>query len=229
MAYFSKLRYNCCMENNQLLCACGCGQPVKIRRYPSQVQAKFINGHQHKGENNGNYRGGKAAKVCGVCGETFYVIPAMIDVRKTCGKDECYKVWQGLTTSARGRHKVEVKCDACGKTVYRWPSQIKDKRQIFCSDQCRDKSCGNDRANEKAHNWKGGNSAWKRKKIIERDEHKCVICGFDFFVEVHHITARSKGGTDEFHNLICLCPNHHKMADLGLVDLEPYRNYLKRP
>ncbi len=41
--------------------------------------------------------------------------------------------------------------------------------------------------------------------------------------EMHHILPVSEGGKDEFENLILLCPNHHKEADLGLISIE----YLK--
>jgi predicted restriction endonuclease len=30
-------------------------------------------------------------------------------------------------------------------------------------------------------------------------------------------------------NLITLCPNHHRMADLGIIDLEDYRDFLWSP
>lgn len=42
--------------------------------------------------------------------------------------------------------------------------------------------------------------------------------------EIHHITPVSEGGTEEASNLILLCPNHHKQADLGILD----RDYLRQ-
>jgi ribosomal protein L37E len=43
------------------------------------------------------------------------------------------------------------------------------------------------------------------KKIIE----KCVICGFDKVVDLHHLDGDKKNNSEK--NLIGLCPNHHKM------------------
>ncbi len=47
---------------------------------------------------------------------------------------------------------------------------------------------------------------------------KCVICGFDYSVESHHIIKRKDCGSDEEANLVHLCPNHHWIADFGTED-----------
>ncbi len=38
---------------------------------------------------------------------------------------------------------------------------------------------------------------------------KCVICGFDKVIDLHHLDHNHKNNSRE--NLIGLCPNHHKM------------------
>jgi predicted HNH restriction endonuclease len=43
------------------------------------------------------------------------------------------------------------------------------------------------------------------KKITE----KCVICGFDKFVALHHLDQDKSNNSGQ--NLIGLCPNHHQM------------------
>jgi hypothetical protein len=61
---------------------------------------------------------------------------------------------------------------------------------------------------EKADTWK------KRKaQVTRRDGPGCFIrsCkkgGYD----LHHLLMRSKGGTDDLHNLVRLCRDHHKEA-----------------
>lgn len=45
--------------------------------------------------------------------------------------------------------------------------------------------------------------------------------------EIHHITPIAEGGKDTADNLILLCPNHHKQADLGLIDRATLREYTK--
>ena len=43
--------------------------------------------------------------------------------------------------------------------------------------------------------------------------------------EIHHIVPVSKGGADSWDNVVLLCPNHHKQADLGLISPEELRGY----
>ena len=43
------------------------------------------------------------------------------------------------------------------------------------------------------------------KKLTE----KCVICGFDKFVALHHLDQDEKNNSET--NLVGLCPNHHSM------------------
>ena len=45
----------------------------------------------------------------------------------------------------------------------------------------------------------------------------CAYCGFNEFVEVHHIKPRKGGGRDEPNNLILLCPNHHRLVHKGVI------------
>lgn len=39
---------------------------------------------------------------------------------------------------------------------------------------------------------------------------KCMICGFDKIVDLHHLDGNRKNTSRD--NLIGLCPNHHRMA-----------------
>ncbi|MBI2144432.1 HNH endonuclease [Candidatus Woesearchaeota archaeon] len=49
------------------------------------------------------------------------------------------------------------------------------------------------------------------KEVFDKLPKKCLICGFDKIFDVHHLVAKSKGGSHTLDNLIVLCPNHHKM------------------
>lgn len=44
--------------------------------------------------------------------------------------------------------------------------------------------------------------------------------------EIHHIIPVSEGGTEAPDNLILLCPNHHKQADLGIITAEQLKEYV---
>lgn len=211
------------MSETPLLCACGCGNPVKVRRYPSQSQARFLQGHQHKGADNGNYRGGKVKLTCPVCGVAFLEFPAHAPRRVTCASPACYSKWQSLTTSARGQRKITVPCGNCGGPVRRYPSLMNEGRGwVFCSKACTDAK-GDRRAGSNASNWRGGKRNFVRKTAYARDQGRCVICGFSLVSDVHHITPRSEGGTDALGNLVTLCPNHHRLVHAGIISVESYR------
>lgn len=65
---------------------------------------------------------------------------------------------------------------------------------------------------------------------------KCAICGWraseyhaqnsgSYGNELHHIIPVKNNGTNDFSNLIPLCPNHHKQADLGVLSEEEIRKF----
>lgn len=46
-------------------------------------------------------------------------------------------------------------------------------------------------------------------EIYKKITSKCLICGFDKIVDLHHLDENKQNNSKE--NLIGLCPNHHKM------------------
>lgn len=64
--------------------------------------------------------------------------------------------------------------------------------------------------------------------IKELYEYKCQICGIQIttpvriYAEAAHIKALGKphNGPDTKENILCLCPNHHTMLDLGIITIE---------
>jgi predicted restriction endonuclease len=63
--------------------------------------------------------------------------------------------------------------------------------------------------------WKVGNTLWdNRSRYIESGGN-----------EIHHIVPAREGGKETFDNLILLCPNHHKQADLGYISREELRRH----
>ena len=77
--------------------------------------------------------------------------------------------------------------------------------------------------------------------VYERYNFSCAICKWqatpDIITvnnqkqvargnEIHHITAVKDGGEAKEDNLILLCPNHHKQADLGILTKDELRKYL---
>ncbi len=71
-----------------------------------------------------------------------------------------------------------------------------------------------------------------REYVLFRDDHTCQICkgkSKDTVLEVHHITPRSKGGTDRPDNLITLCHTCHEKLHKGEIKavLKPKNNGFK--
>jgi putative restriction endonuclease len=59
-------------------------------------------------------------------------------------------------------------------------------------------------------------------------ENKCQVCGIQiktpvgFYSEAAHIKGLGKphNGPDTKENILCLCPNHHTMFDLGIITID---------
>lgn len=70
--------------------------------------------------------------------------------------------------------------------------------------------------------------AWKelREKALERDGRKCVLCGSDQNLQVHHIWPRKfhKNLQEDLDNLVVLCSRHHwrQHKDAGYLELAVY-------
>ena len=52
-----------------------------------------------------------------------------------------------------------------------------------------------------------------RREVLARDQHRCQApgCGRTRFLEVHHIVARRKGGSNKADNLMTLCATCHRL------------------
>jgi len=60
-----------------------------------------------------------------------------------------------------------------------------------------------------------------RNYILERDEYCCQKCGYEFDLEIHHITLIFFNGRNEINNLITLCHDCHKHCP------EDYKQFIK--
>jgi hypothetical protein len=61
-----------------------------------------------------------------------------------------------------------------------------------------------------------------RRAAIQRDQRRCRVpgCCNATFVDVHHITARADGGSNDASNLIVLCSAHHRAVHRGELLIE---------
>lgn len=68
-----------------------------------------------------------------------------------------------------------------------------------------------------------------RAKVLWRDKYICQKCGSKDNLNAHHITPRSKGGTDTVGNGITLCENCHTALHEGLWQLNIKPKLFKYP
>lgn len=58
----------------------------------------------------------------------------------------------------------------------------------------------------------------------------CQICGWNTAAcDRHHIIPRKEGGSDDIDNIIVLCPNHHRLADFGILSKEELFSFKRAP
>lgn len=59
-----------------------------------------------------------------------------------------------------------------------------------------------------AHSSRGSEWNKTRTRVLERDGHKCVVCG-NPATQVDHIIPKAVGGSDEMNNLQAMCQTHN--------------------
>lgn len=102
--------------------------------------------------------------------------------------------------------EFEVNCSCCGLTflVKERENQFPLKEQYFCSRRCSNSVGGRAKA-DKYHYDEVANYttvAWRHH------ERKCLVCGEDKVVAVHHYNENHNDNRPE--NLVPLCPTHHQ-------------------
>ncbi len=61
----------------------------------------------------------------------------------------------------------------------------------------------------------------RTRRIVEHRDGGCRVpgCASDRYVEIHHIIHWLEHGETETHNLICLCPRHHRLHHRGRLHI----------
>lgn len=185
------------------LCACGCGAAVKPGR-------AYVSGHNGRGK-----RKPRVERACQFCGGIFSGTKKAIGARVYCSSS-CRDEHRRASTGELNRcyRRVEVPCAICGKPVKALPSALEKRQDQYCSPEC-----GREGRSRKIRGVPKQASHWRTlAKRVYGD--RCVLCGFSHAVDVHHILPRSKGGSNDLNNLVPLCPNHHVMVHLGMIQDE---------
>jgi len=66
-----------------------------------------------------------------------------------------------------------------------------------------------------------------RDKLLVEAKHQCSKC-HEKTTHIHHIVSRADGGTDEYENLIVLCPTCHDNVHMEHITSDQLRLYKKR-
>lgn len=133
--------------------------------------------------------------------------------------------------------EITKTCPICGKE-FTYQSHGGAERK-YCSQTCaraKNATYFKNRISDNSH------KGYLSKELILLYGGRCAICGwrateelitakgrrqYAYGNEIHHIVAVRDGGKASFSNLILLCPNHHKQADLGLLSIEELQKHLK--
>jgi 5-methylcytosine-specific restriction endonuclease McrA len=196
-----------CRAHTSHLCACGCGR--YRRKYDIEGRIRlYISGHNDVWANHR-----RQSIACVVCQKPF----RPNTWRQRLCSIACRTAWLTLNPPNE-KKRVLVECAVCGTQMARKLSDVQTGRDAACSPRCRYILVAN--------KLRGRNLSLPKRLALRRDKARCRICGFDTMVEVHHIIARRHSGPDTLDNLITLCPNHHTMADRGLIPVEELRALL---
>ncbi len=64
-----------------------------------------------------------------------------------------------------------------------------------------------------------------KRKLEDVWHNQCAICGNKDFLEIHHITPKTSGGTDDYDNLILLCASCHAIIHNRAYHPSLYNNH----
>lgn len=114
-----------------------------------------------------------------------------------------------MEKTTKGKTK-DVKCIKCGKPII--VSIHSSDKTWMCEDCKKSKKVVHYKNIKYIHSILDF-SKRTVMKILKRMKAKCSICGWnESTCDVHHIVAKKDGGTNEMSNLICVCPNCHRVC-----------------
>ena len=164
---------------------------------------------------------------CRFCGESF---PVRLTVLKR-GNGKFCSVSCGAKFNARKRNppkEPNVSCATCGTRFYKTPSRIAKSKSglFFCNRKCKDSAQRIGGISEVIPSHYGTTKNY-RTICFRHHEKKCIVCGEEGIVSVHHYDENHDNNDPS--NLVPLCPTHHvyihsrySFEIMGIVD-----NYVK--
>lgn len=149
----------------------------------------------------------------------------------TAGVDKHFCSKQCRNDYREFRSKEEVECCHCGVIFPKWERDVELSDKDFCTRDCRYEFFSSGEFNHDAY---GRGFSEMKRKVRERDDYKCQICGKDKdklgrHPSVHHITPvkwfvenRNYDKRDAHYeeNGILLCEKHHNKVEWNKIDLK---------
>lgn len=195
---------------------------AKNRKYCS---AKCV---RSDGENNPNWKGGLADRVCAVCYKGFQV--KQKDVRAGNGlycSNQCRHIGAGRTAAMKNalKRKNNCVCAVCAKEFYLKRSAVESGQGTYCSTECMSEGYRKTLTGKQNPNYRHGKSlipsyynnmrrsaegSYTKEDIeflFESQRGKCINCmkSIKGGYHIDHIYPVTKGGTNYPHNLQLLC------------------------
>ncbi len=172
------------------------------------------------GEANPNYRHGKSTKqdkICVQCGKQYKGIPESKHCSKKCAdkslkgkKRECMMG----KNHPQYQYKLIVHCLYCGKRLRKRIAHVRNNKiGCFCDVRCYGKWLYKNQIQENHPLFCGNTTRYenftneKKKEVKELDGYKCVKCGNETDLLVHHIDGNKSNSL--INNLITLCRSCH--------------------
>lgn len=173
-------------------------------------------------------------RTCIECQQVFQV--RLSAMKKPNGGNFCSPSCAGRAKGRKSamtpRERLVVKpikrCEYCQQD-FKCKDRNQAKTRRFCSQRCAAKyrfaraDMNQSPVGKPERSRSGG-----YQKALRWFSLKCMICGWDISVDVHHVIPIAEGGTHALCNLAVLCPNHHRMAHLGLIDREELLGLVQR-
>jgi hypothetical protein len=170
---------------------------------------------------------------CGYCGKVFTRVPSKVRAKET---HYCSMRCTSLGRSVVLREQPELleeegpwvkTCERCG-AEYQCSKPRDTVRRRYCSEDCARKSHKLKMRGENNPNYRHGqNQAAARNAVVRDGRTVCMVCGWDISVDLHHVIPKHKGGRISTENIAILCPNHHRMAHLGLLTPEELTGHIQ--
>lgn len=148
----------------------------------------------------------KIIKSCLVCSKSFTPDKkSFYKDLKNAGKfcsNSCSAVFNNAN-----RPLLDLECVVCSNIF-----KSKSKSAKYCSH-----SCKNTRSLKKKYK----SRTYLNYKVSELlNDTSCSNCSWNLETcDIHHIIPKKLGGSDDFNNLVILCPNCHRLADRGKLTI----------